>query len=101
VFDGIAAPGLAPDMLREIFDAAAWTTEKALDTETNVGPAHRPHRRIATTGQLGSRPLHHPERRHTRRPAHGRMPGRCNILLSSLEPALRADWIALQFRYVQ
>jgi hypothetical protein len=36
---------VAPDTLGEIFDAAAPTTEKAFDTETDVRSARRPHRR--------------------------------------------------------
>jgi hypothetical protein len=53
--------------------------------------ARRPHRRIATKGQLGSSPLHDVPHRATKYPTPRLRAnaGRCTIPLPPLEPALR------------
>ena len=86
---------LAPYTLRQISDAAAWTTEKALDTETNVCSARRPHCRIAGKGQLGSNSRTMPHRNDALTlTISGALPGgECQALIrpAASQAGVRAD----------
>jgi quercetin dioxygenase-like cupin family protein len=69
--------------------------KRQLDTETKS--ARRPHRQIATKGQLGRSPLHDVPHRGDEYPAPCLRANarRCNIPALPLEPALRADLVCL------
>jgi hypothetical protein len=94
---------LAPDTLRDIFDAAARTTEKkALDGNQRwlSAPSAPSDSHQGPVGKQSAARCPPPGRGHIRCPAAGE----CQAVTSPRRPSSRRrvlTWIALQFRYVQ